>query len=92
MESRILTIRAGKGDRDRRAILPETLRQALAEAIEASLAQHGRDIERGAGWVELPAALERKYQNAARSPTMIYTHVLNRGPFGVRSPADRLGG
>jgi site-specific recombinase XerD len=23
--------------------------------------------------------------------TMIYTHVLNRGPFGVRSPADRLG-
>jgi site-specific recombinase XerD len=26
------------------------------------------------------------------STTMIYTHVLNRGPFGVRSPADRLGG
>ena len=25
--------------------------------------------------------------------TMIYTHVLNRGPAGVRSPADRpLGG
>jgi integrase len=22
--------------------------------------------------------------------TMIYTHVLNRGPGGVRSPADRL--
>jgi site-specific recombinase XerC len=22
--------------------------------------------------------------------TMIYTHVLNRGGFGVRSPADRL--
>ena len=22
--------------------------------------------------------------------TMIYTHVLNRGPKGVRSPADRL--
>ncbi|NOT29451.1 MAG: hypothetical protein HOP15_03275 [Planctomycetes bacterium] len=26
------------------------------------------------------------------STTMIYTHVLNRGPFGVRSPADQLGG
>ena len=25
------------------------------------------------------------------SPTMIYTHVLNRGRLGVRSPADRLG-
>ena len=24
--------------------------------------------------------------------TMIYTHVLNRGPAGVQSPADRLGG
>ena len=24
--------------------------------------------------------------------TMIYTHVLNRGGRGVRSPADRLGG
>ena len=22
--------------------------------------------------------------------TMIYTHVLNRGPAGVRSPADRI--
>ncbi len=24
--------------------------------------------------------------------TMIYTHVLNRGPAGVRSPADRMVG
>jgi site-specific recombinase XerD len=24
------------------------------------------------------------------STTMIYTHVLNRGPAGARSPADRL--
>jgi hypothetical protein len=24
------------------------------------------------------------------STTMIYTYVLNRGPGGVRSPADRL--
>lgn len=26
------------------------------------------------------------------STTMLYTHVLNRGRLGVRSPADRLGG
>jgi hypothetical protein len=25
-----------------------------------------------------------------RITTMIYTHVLNRGPAAVRSPADRL--
>ena len=24
------------------------------------------------------------------STTMIYTHVINRGPAGVRSPADRM--
>jgi site-specific recombinase XerD len=24
------------------------------------------------------------------STTMVYTHVLNRGPAGVRSPADRM--
>jgi hypothetical protein len=24
------------------------------------------------------------------STTMIYMHVLNRGPVGVRSPADRM--
>jgi site-specific recombinase XerD len=27
---------------------------------------------------------------AALSTTMIYTHVLNRGPAGVRSPIDRV--
>ena len=26
------------------------------------------------------------------STTMVYTHVLNRGGLGVRSPADLLGG
>ena len=26
------------------------------------------------------------------STTMTYTHVLNRGGLGVRSPEDRLGG
>ncbi len=38
LESRILTIRSGKGDRDRPAILPDSLRAQLAAAIEASLA------------------------------------------------------
>jgi hypothetical protein len=27
---------------------------------------------------------------ASDSTTMVYTHVLNRGPLGVRSPVDRL--
>ena len=64
----ILTIRSGKGDRDRRAVLPSTSIPALRHHIRSSLALHAQDLARGAGWVELPHALARKYPAAARSP------------------------
>jgi hypothetical protein len=35
-------------------------------------------------------ALTPLFGHADVSTTMVYTHVLNRGPLGVRSPADRL--
>ena len=43
----------------------------------------------------LPGGKERlmgraKPAKEGRSTTMIYTHVLNRGPAAVRSPADRM--
>jgi integron integrase len=166
-----IVVRSGKGSRDRVTMLPTSLRADLARHLEAVQRQHRADLHRGAGWVELPAALERKYPNAGRdwrwqwvfpatrtyverasgqrrrhhlhesavqravkeavqraglakragphtlrhsfathlleaghdirtvqellghrdvSTTMVYTHVLNRGPAAVRSPADRL--
>jgi integrase len=61
-----IVIRTGKGDKDRVTVLPAAVRPALARHLDATREQHQRDLLRGAGWVELPTALMRKYPNAGR--------------------------
>jgi integrase len=52
-----IVARAGKGDKDRVTMLPASVKPSLISHLGVVLAQHRRDIERGAGWVELANAL-----------------------------------
>jgi integron integrase len=61
-----ITVRQGKGDKDRRTMLPATVRADLSDHLRLVRLQHERDLSRGFGSVWLPEALERKFPNAAR--------------------------
>jgi integron integrase len=166
-----ITVRDGKGGKDRMTMLPESLKEALRKHLKQVRVVHQADLADGWGGAPLPAALDRKYPRApfdwrwqwvfsqerrwkntktgeqgrhhmhptilqravkeavrqagvtkhvgchtlrhsfathlleagydirtiqellghkSVSTTMIYTHVLNRGGRGVRSPVDGL--
>jgi integron integrase len=61
-----IVVRRGKGSRDRRTMLPAGIAAQLTTHIAAVKRLHDADIRAGAGWVELPNALGRKYPQAGR--------------------------
>ena len=65
-ERRQITVRDGKGKKDRVAMLPDTLRDPLRKQLRHARQLHQRDCEAGCGTVYLPDALARKYPNALR--------------------------
>ncbi|MHC4317951.1 MAG: integron integrase [Planctomycetota bacterium] len=62
-----ITVRQGKGDKDRIVMLPQAICSALAEHLAWRAKLHERDLQRGSGWVELPGAFARKEPRAATS-------------------------
>jgi site-specific recombinase XerD len=98
-----ILVRRGKGQKDRVTLLPRSLVEPLQAHLIQVRARHQQDLSEGSGSVALPGALRVKYPNASREwpwqwvllghhdvrTTMIYTHVVDRGPFGVKIPLDR---
>ncbi len=60
-----ILVRAGKGDRDRRTMLPATAAADLRPHLAAVQRLHQADLAAGFGRVELPGALARKLPMAA---------------------------
>lgn len=61
-----ITIRSGKGAKDRLTVLPAFVGPELRAHLERVRRQHDSDLAQGAGSVELPGALPRKLPTAAR--------------------------
>lgn len=57
---RELTVRAGKGAKDRVVPIARAAVKDVRRQIEAVARLHTRDLKQGAGWAPLPGALERK--------------------------------
>ena len=84
-----ITVREGKGGKDRRTVLPASLREALRLQIETARVQHARDVDAGFGEVWLPHALAKKYPNAAKQLAWQYLFPATRRSKDPRDGRER---
>ncbi|MGQ0613953.1 MAG: integron integrase [Planctomycetaceae bacterium] len=77
-ESRSVHVRAAKGDRDRRTILPAAAIPDLRRNLERVRRLHDADLAAAAGWVELPEAIALKYPSAGREWTWQWVFPASR--------------
>ncbi|HEV7858183.1 MAG TPA: integron integrase [Pyrinomonadaceae bacterium] len=78
-------VRNGKGEKDRRTILPDILIELLSRQLEHVKRLHEEDVRQGYGNVYLPYALERKYPNAAREWSWQWVFPANKLSIDPRS-------
>jgi len=81
-----ITVREGKGAKDRVTVLPEKIISSLKEHLTQVRLLHEEDLRLGFGEVYLPFALERKYPNAESE--WIWQYVF---PAAKRSVNPRSG-
>jgi integron integrase len=80
-----ITVRDGKGMRERVTVLPERVRGALHLHLQGVQQLHARDLARGSGRVYLPSALARKYPNAERAWIWQYIFPASKTSVDPRS-------
>lgn len=86
---REITVRQGKGGKDRRTMLPAISVEALQGQLVEARRLHQRDLAAGFGEVWLPDALARKYPNAAREWGWQYVFPASVRCVDPRSGATR---
>ena len=84
-----ITVRDGKGMRDRLTVLPERVREPLRLQLARVQQLHQRDLEGGGGRVYLPFALRRKYPNADRAWAWQYVFPADKLSRDPRSGEKR---
>jgi integron integrase len=84
-----LTIRDGKGQKDRVTMLPRLLVEPLRTHLSRVHLLHERDLAEGYGRVYLPFALDRKYANADREWAWQYIFPAARRSIDPRSRLER---
>ena len=85
MDLKTLTVRSGKGDKDRTTILPLSVKEQLKNHLIEVKSLHENDLARGYGEVHLPDALGRKYPNAGKEWAWQYVFPANNLSVDPRS-------
>jgi integron integrase len=84
-----ITVRDGKGQKDRLSMLPLQLEPGLREHLDRVRERHRRDLRSGGGEVYLPFAFDRKNPGAARSWSWQYCFPARSLSTDPRSGAVR---
>ncbi len=84
-----LTVRSGKGDKDRVTVLPDGLKDELREHLATVKKIYKKDREAGVDGVYLPFALDCKYPNAGKEWAWFWVFPSGRLSIDPRNHAVR---
>jgi len=84
-----ITVRRGKGNKDRRTVLPDFILPGLRSVVDRTKQYFEMDQQNGIDYVYLPDALNRKYPNAGKQ--FKWQYVFASGNTSVDPQSGRRG-